>query len=162
VLYLLTDDLKNFVVVFSVAMSKVDEETLEEWKEVFQQFDANNDGQLTLAELRLAMLDLGKDLTQSELQSMCGGGASIAWPQFQSQLTTRTSHKANQAELVQALRVLSKTGASHVDVSELRFNMTNLGEKLDDDEINLMVLEADPNDTGVIDANTLASIMTAE
>lgn len=125
-----------------------------------------------------------------------------SWQQFQNQMTQKSSSNVNyvrscraaftvqcssfgrrdQNDLVESLRALSKTGSTTVESAELRYSMTNMGEKLDDDvspslafvpcaaaltvlirsvplqEMNLMLLEADPDSTGSVNVEALAKV----
>ena len=58
-----------------------------------------------------------------------------------------------EEELREAFTVFDKDGNGFISADELRHVMTNLGEKLTDDEINEMIKEADTNNDGHVDYN---------
>ena len=52
-----------------------------------------------------------------------------------------------------AFRVFDKDGNGFISADELRYVMTNLGEKLTDQEVAEMIQEADINGDGLVDYN---------
>ena len=56
-------------------------------------------------------------------------------------------------ELETAFRTFDRDGSGFITADELRHVMTNLGEKLTDEEVNEMIREADLNGDGHIDIN---------
>jgi len=139
----------------------IDEDTLADWKEAFDAFDVKSNGIVSLENLRHVMLLLGRDMNPQELSAMCNNSTVISWQQFQNQMAIKSSTSINYNELVESMRALSKTGAATVEAAELRYSMTNMGEKLEDDEMNLMLLEADPDGTGTVNVESLAKLMSS-
>ena len=58
-----------------------------------------------------------------------------------------------EEELREAFKVFDKDGNGVISADELRHVMTNLGEKLTDEEITEMIKEADTNNDGHVDYN---------
>ena len=58
-----------------------------------------------------------------------------------------------EEELREAFKVFDKDGNGVINADELRHVMTNLGEKLTDEEITEMIKEADTNNDGLVDYN---------
>lgn len=56
----------------------------------------------------------------------------------------------NQADIRQAFQTFDKDGNGFISASELRHIMTNLGEKLTDEEVDEMIKEADCDGDGQI------------
>lgn len=52
-----------------------------------------------------------------------------------------------------AFRVFDKDNNGYISADELRYVMTNLGEKLTDQEVAEMIREADMNGDGMVDYN---------
>ena len=59
----------------------------------------------------------------------------------------------DEEELREAFKVFDKDGNGFISADELRHVMTNLGEKLTDEEINEMIKEADIDGDGHVDYN---------
>ncbi len=55
-----------------------------------------------------------------------------------------------EEELREAFRVFDKDGNGFISAAELRHVMTNLGEKLTDDEVDEMIREADLDGDGMV------------
>eukprot|EP00294_Goniomonas_avonlea_P007084 CAMPEP_0114554350 /NCGR_PEP_ID=MMETSP0114-20121206/8167_1 /TAXON_ID=31324 /ORGANISM="Goniomonas sp, Strain m" /LENGTH=76 /DNA_ID=CAMNT_0001739399 /DNA_START=441 /DNA_END=671 /DNA_ORIENTATION=- len=64
-----------------------------------------------------------------------------------------------EEDIVEAFRVFDKDGAGTISAAELRHVMTNLGEKLTDEEVDEMIREADVHGDGVIDYRAFTKII---
>lgn len=53
-------------------------------------------------------------------------------------------------DLTEAFKVFDKNGDGKIDPKELRHVMTNLGEKLTDDEVDEMIRAADEDGDGMV------------
>jgi calmodulin len=67
----------------------------------------------------------------------------------------------NEEELREAFRVFDKDGNGYISAAELRHVMTNLGEKLTDDEVDEMIREADLDGDGMVNYEEFVTMMTA-
>jgi calmodulin len=65
---------------------------------------------------------------------------------------------SNEAEIKEAFRVFDKEGNGYISAAELRHVLTNLGERLKDEEVDEMIREADLTGDGQInyEGNTLS------
>jgi calmodulin len=62
-------------------------------------------------------------------------------------------------DIIEAFRVFDKDGNGTISAAELRHVMTNLGEKLTDEEVDEMIREADVNGDGIIDYKEFTKII---
>ena len=64
-----------------------------------------------------------------------------------------------EEDIIEAFRVFDKDGNGTISAAELRHVMTNLGEKLADEEVDEMIREADVNGDGIIDYKEFTKII---
>ena len=65
----------------------------------------------------------------------------------------------SEEELKEAFKVFDKDGNGFISASELRHVMTNLGEKLTDEEVDEMIREADVDGDGQINYEEFVKMM---
>merc|ERR1712094_122908 len=95
----------------------------------------------------------GQNPTEAELQDMINevdadGNGTIDFPEFLSLMARKM--KDTEEELVEAFKVFDRDGNGFISAAELRHVMTNLGEKLTDEEVDEMIREADVDGDGQI------------
>ena len=131
------------------------EEQIAEFKEAFSLFDKDGDGTVTTKELGTVMRSLGQNPTEAELQDMINevdadGNGTIDFPEFLSLMARKMKDTDTEEELVEAFKVFDRDGNGFISAAELRHVMTNLGEKLTDEEVDEMIREADVDGDGQI------------
>jgi len=67
----------------------------------------------------------------------------------------------SEAEIKEAFKQFDKTNSGTVTTAELRHIMTNLGEKLTDEEAEELLKEADPNKKGTVNYSDFIRVMMA-
>ncbi|CAG9822779.1 unnamed protein product [Phaedon cochleariae] len=115
------------------------EEQIAEFKEAFSLFDKDGDGTITTKELGTVMRSLGQNPTEAELQDMINevdadGNGTIDFPEFLTMMARKMKDTDSEEEIREAFRVFDKDGNGFISAAELRHVMTNLGEKLTDEE----------------------------
>jgi len=111
-------------------------------------FCGGGDGTISTKDLGTVMRSLGQNPTAAELQDMihevdCDGNGTIDFPEFLSLQARKMKDTDTEEELIEAFKVFDRDGNGFISAAELRHVMTNLGEKLTDEEIDEMVREAE-------------------
>eukprot|EP00461_Guttulinopsis_vulgaris_P001510 UN01510 len=140
-------------------------EQIADFKEAFSLFDRDNDGSITAKELGTVMRSLGQNPTDSELQDIIAefdadGNGTIDFTEFLTMMEKKLRQaETEDDEIREAFRVFDKNGDGFISAAELRHVMTNLGEKLTQDEVDEMIREADLDNDGQIDWNEFVRMM---
>jgi len=129
------------------------EEQVAEYKEVFNLFDKNGDGAISVEELGRIINALGMKLTDMELQDMINeigtdGGEVIDFQQFVSLMGRQSGDK--ETEIREAFKIFDRDGDGRISANELKEVMLNMGEKIGDKEIADIIKEADLDGDGEI------------
>ncbi|CAN7053368.1 unnamed protein product [Brassica rapa subsp. trilocularis] len=124
-------------------------------------------GCITTKELGTVMRSLGQNPTEAELQDMINevdadGNGTIDFPEFLNLMAKKMKDTDSEEELKEAFRVFDKDQNGFISAAELRHVMTNLGEKLTDEEVEEMVREADVDGDGQINYEEFVKIMMAK
>ncbi|NXG73071.1 CALMS protein, partial [Baryphthengus martii] len=144
---------------------RLSEEQIAEFKEAFSLFDRDGDGCITTKELGTVMRSLGQNPTEAELRDMVGevdadGGGTVDFAEFLSLMARKMRDADGEEEIREAFRVFDKDGNGYISAAELRHVMTNLGEKLTDEEVDEMIKEADCNNDGQVNYEEFVRMMT--
>mgnify|MGYP003710829761 CR=1 FL=1 len=142
------------------------EEQIAEFKEAFSLFDKDGDGTITTKELGTVMRSLGQNPTEAELQDMINevdadGNGTIDFPEFLTMMARKMKDTDSEEEIKEAFKVFDKDGNGFISAAELRHVMTNLGEKLTDEEVDEMIREADVDGDGQINYEEFVKMLMA-
>ncbi|KAI4880789.1 hypothetical protein NFI96_021312, partial [Prochilodus magdalenae] len=151
--FLLSETLVLLSLTFQA--DQLTEEQIAEFKEAFSLFDKDGDGTITTKELGTVMRSLGQNPTEAELQDMINevdadGNGTIDFPEFLTMMARKMKDTDSEEEIREAFRVFDKDGNGYISAAELRHVMTNLGEKLTDEEVDEMIREADIDGDGQV------------
>merc|ERR1712007_259423 len=151
----------------SIMADQLTEEQIAEFKEAFPLFDKDGDGTVTTKELGTVMRSLGRNPTEAELQDMINevdadGNGTIDFPEFLSLMARKMKDTDTEEELIEAFKVFDRDGNGFISAAELRYSMTNLGEKLSDIEVDEMIREADLDNDGQINYDEFVKMMMAK
>ena len=78
------------------------------------------------------------------------GNGTIDFPEFLTMMARKMKDTDSEEEIKEAFRVFDKDGNGYISAAELRHVMTNLGEKLTDEEVDEMIKEADIDGDGQV------------
>ncbi|KAH9790425.1 calmodulin-7 [Citrus sinensis] len=129
--------------------------------------EIGSSGCITTKELGTVMRSLGQNPTEAELQDMINevdadGNGTIDFPEFLNLMARKMKDTDSEEELKEAFRVFDKDQNGFISAAELRHVMTNLGEKLTDEEVDEMIREADVDGDGQINYEEFVKVMMAK
>ena len=153
--------------VNSQQADQLTEEQIAEFKEAFSLFDKDGDGTITTKELGTVMRSLGQNPTEAELADMINevdadGNGTIDFPEFLTMMARKMKDTDSEEEILEAFKVFDKDGNGFISAAELRHIMTNLGEKLTDEEVDEMIREADIDGDGQINYEEFVKMMMSK
>merc|ERR1712151_1475996 len=90
------------------------------------------------------------------------GNGTIDFPEFLSLMARKMKDSDTEEELIEAFKVFGRDGDGFISAGELRYSMTNLGEKLSDQEVDEMIREADLDNDGQINYDEFVKMMMAK
>ncbi|GCA64273.1 hypothetical protein KIPB_013786 [Kipferlia bialata] len=146
---------------------ELSKEQIDEYQEAFNLFDKNGDGTITTKELGTVMRSLGQNPTEAELQDMINevdadGNGTIEFIEFVNLMLRKSKNVDSEEELREAFRVFDRDGDGFISAAELRHVMTHIGERLDEDEVDEMIREADIDRDGSINYVEFVKLMLGQ
>lgn len=137
------------------ATADLTEETIKEYREAFQLFDLNNDGNISAEELGIFMRKMGQKPKTDELRKMIAevdadGNGLIDFSEFVTLLARKMNNSDKDKEIKEAFDVYDKDRNGRISRTELLTVMRDLGSNLTEADIDQMIQEADSNGDGEI------------
>ncbi|KAI8887899.1 2-phosphoglycolate phosphatase [Backusella circina FSU 941] len=136
---------------------------MDKWKEAFSLYDKKGNSTVSSANLGDLLRGLGQTPTQAEVNELVketgrsksipeGQEFDIDFGTFLSILTRPDGFKpaGSSQEFIQGFQVFDKEGDGYISAGELRYVLTNLGEKLSEEEVNELLKEVEVGKDGRI------------
>lgn len=144
--------------------SQLTADEINTFKEAFNHFDKDGNGEISIDELGFVMKSLGQNPTDTELRDIINevdgdGNGTIGFDEFLTLMAPRDDSRDIEKELRSAFNVFDTDKTGTIDAKELRNVMKALGEDLTDDQIDDMIREADKDGNGTIDFDEFKAIM---
>ncbi|WFD01953.1 Calcium-binding component of the spindle pole body (SPB) half-bridge [Malassezia obtusa] len=135
--------------------------------EAFDLFDTDKDGAIDYHELKVAMRALGFDLKKPELLKLLrendtSGSGLMEWKDFERILSERIASRDPREEIRRAFALFDDDGTGKISLRNLKRVAKELGENLDDEELQAMITEFDLDQDGEINADEFEQIMMDE
>lgn len=149
----------------SMAIFPIDLGNLEKYREQFNFFDRDGNGEIDTRELIHLLRAIGQNPSIGETENMiheidADGTGTINFDEFLYLMTRHGHHGDVGQQLKAAFRVFDKDKDGFISSKELHDVMTGLGERMTEDEVQEMLLEADADKNGLIDYEEFIAMMT--
>ena len=142
------------------------EDEVLEIKEAFDLFDTDKSGEIDVAELKQALLNLGIDTKNQTLQNMLAdidknGDATIDFDEFIDMMTAKMSDKDTREDLQKVFELfIGDEETDKIEIKHLKRVCKELNENMSDEELNEMIIRADTDRDGKVSFEEFYAIMT--
>ena len=144
----------------------ITDEQRKDYQDIFDQFDKDKDGKISGKELANAMVSMGQNPTEDEINDMMrevdlNQDGKIDFDEFMALMVKNSSDTQTEEEVINAFRVFDKEGKGLISSSELKHIMMTIGDKMSEEEADEMVNEADIDEDGMINYEEFVRMMMA-
>lgn len=147
-----------------MAVSKLTEEQVEDFRKAFLLFDKDGNGRITADELIDVMRSLGQSPTNREVEEMIkkadqDGDGSIDFMEFLEVMAKKLGEHTFEDDLRDAFQLFDRDSNGFISKRELTFVMTSLGEQMSDAAVENMIKEVDLDGDGRVNYEEFIRIM---
>ncbi|XP_023235515.1 calmodulin-like [Centruroides sculpturatus] len=148
-------------------MDQLTDEQISEFREAFSLFDKEGNGTITGKELGTLMRSLGQNPTEAQLKAMIqdlqnSGRDQIDFPLFLELMAKQMREAISEQEIRDAFKIFDRDNTGYIIVAELRHVLTNLGEKLTDEEMDELLREVEIDNEGRIKYQEFVDMVTSK
>ena len=122
-------------------------------KEAFDLFDVDGSGTIEIKELKVALRALGFELKKDEIKTLISdlnteskNNNVIDFQEFLQIMSAKMNKKETPEEIERAFRLFDQETKGFITFENLKEIANELGESMSDDELKLMLLEANKMD----------------
>ncbi|KAF9115615.1 hypothetical protein BGX27_007194 [Mortierella sp. AM989] len=149
-------------------MATISEDQITEYKEGFSLFDRKGNGTIETSSLGDLLRALGQNPTQSQVRDLVAeadpsGSNVINFDTFLKVLMRPNGFKpaGTFQEFINGFKVFDKEGNGFIAVGELRYVLTNLGEKLSDAQVDELLKGVEVDKNGKINYEDFVKMILA-
>ena len=143
-------------------------EVKEELKEAFEVFDADGDGHINAEELQVVLEAAGRKMTREEVEAKIAevdddGAGELEWDEFLNLMTEEMRAKQTDEELIEAFKYFGPNNDQEgITREQLMAVLEQEGEKVTDDDIDLLFEETSISNKGKITFSDFMLMMMAK
>jgi|UniRef100_A0A7S4D3C0 centrin-3 len=141
------------------------EEQKQEIREAFELFDTDKNGQVDAHEMKVAMRALGFDVRKEEVLRLMEdvdreGTGHIGLQDFTDIMSDKIADRDPRDEMIKAFQLFDDDNSGKISLKNLRRVARELGETMNDEELQAMIDEFDKDQDGEINEDEFIAIMT--
>lgn len=148
---------------------ELDDEQIAELREIFRNFDRNNDGKLTQLELGSLLRSLGLKPSEDQLEALIqsadkNNNGMIEFSEFIALVAPDlipAKCPYTEEQLRQLFKMFDRDGNGYITPAELAHSMAKLGHALTAEELTGMIREADTDGDGCISFQEFSQAITS-
>ena len=152
----------------------IDDEKLNRIEEGCQLFDKDNDGMITISELRTVLRSLGHNIPESDINEMLkltdkddlASNNLVDYKEFFDlfiKTMSNLTEKENEEEIIENyLKNYDRDNTGFIQANELKHNIQQCGEKYSDEEIDEIIRITDIDNDGYIKFEDFFKFMFAK
>merc|ERR1712227_937430 len=127
---------------------QLSDEQLDEIREAFSLFDSDASGMIDIRELKAAMRALGFEVKNDELKKMVtdidnDGSGTIEFAEFLAMMTGKIGEKDTREDIEKVFKLFDDDNTNKISFRNLARVAEELGENIDDEELQDMINQAD-------------------
>ncbi|KAL9932596.1 hypothetical protein V8E36_008713 [Tilletia maclaganii] len=134
-------------------------------REAFNLFDKRGQGSVPRESLGDLLRAVGQNPTQAEVAELAAGvGKEVDFNTFLHILNRPNGFKpaGTQDEFIRGFQVFDKEGNGYISVGELRYLLTSLGEKLENEEVDELLKNVQVGTDGNVDYRHFVSVILSQ
>ncbi|KAG5639631.1 Calcium-binding component of the spindle pole body (SPB) half-bridge [Sphagnurus paluster] len=144
---------------------ELSDEQKQEIKEAFELFDTDKDGCVDYHELKVGMRALGFDMKKAEVLKLLRdhdktGHGLMDFEDFAKIMSERILARDPMEEIRRAFQLFDDDNTGKISLRNLRRVAKEIGDRLEDDELQAMIDEFDLDQDGEINEQEFFAIMT--
>lgn len=144
-------------------MSQISEFDLNKYREAFSLFDADNDGAVSVNEVKEIFNNLGYNPSKKELQRMMhsidnGKEGLMSFERFAQIMSKKTEKADYEGELKACFQLFDKDGDGFVTQEELYETLNKLGFHFTEKQVSDMMQFADEDGNGLLNYDEFAKV----
>ncbi|KAL6942272.1 hypothetical protein ACO0QE_003441 [Hanseniaspora vineae] len=130
--------------------------TTKTYKDIFTLFDKKNEGKIGTNQLGDFLRAVGYNPTNALVNELSGTNLSFTLNEIDqlvldNKQVLEATTQASVQDFMKAFQVFDKDGSGKISIGDLKYMLTGLGEKLNEDEVDEVLKGVESDQDGMID-----------
>ncbi len=139
------------------------EEQVTEWKEAFSLYDKEGKGSIPSVSLGNVLRAVGQNPTEAQVKELSGETLKLSFDQVLAIIQRQGGFDlpGTYEQFVRGFQVFDRENNGYITVAELRYVLTNLGEKLSEEEFEELLKLVEVQKDGTVNYHELVRTITS-